>query len=258
MDRKAYWNKHYYEYWKQRVEESSNTPCAESHIVEGDSKTEGDDVYREVFEEYPFRPGSILEVGCAWGRWFRVYRHYHLEIYGVDISTAMIEQAKIEWENERDVKVLQEAEAEALPFDDECFNNLTCIAVFDATYQCKALYEMLRVVKRGGLIYLTGKNEDYHNDDALALSAENGARNKGHPNFFTNTKQMIKEIKAQGHKIECCYYFPRRGDFAAFNYKNGMPDKYYEYLVVIKRGHSVSKFSEFSGPCSKTYRYGKA
>ena len=63
----------------------------------GDAKTEGDEVYEEVFAAYPFRPGRILDVGCAWGRMFPLFIKCDLQVSGVDISDAMIEQCREAW-----------------------------------------------------------------------------------------------------------------------------------------------------------------
>lgn len=253
MDRKAYWDEKYYEYWKGRVEESKDNTTTESNLIKGDVKTEGDEIYEEVFKKHPFHPGNILEVGCAWGRWFSIYQQYQLNIYGVDISKAMIDRAKTKWGHEQIVNSLQEAEAEDLPFDNEYFDNLTCLAVFDATYQDRALYEIFRVVKPGGVIYLTGKNDDYHDDDTLALDAEIGARKKGHPNYFTDVKAMIQQILNNNHNVIGAYFYPRRGDFALLAYEEAMPVKFYEYLLILRRGSKAYPFTSFSKAYSKTF-----
>ena len=76
---------------KKRVNESSED--GPSTINEGDSKTEGDWVYRKLFQDNIFNPGSILDVGCAWGRMFYIYLEYGLSIRGIDISETMVNKA---------------------------------------------------------------------------------------------------------------------------------------------------------------------
>lgn len=249
--RKTYWNEKYMEYWRARVAEAGN---GESAVVQGDARTEDDEVYERIFSEIPFRQGNILDVGCAWGRMFPLYLAQGLKVSGVDISRAMIESAQLDWKDHKGVNVLEESSAEELPFEDEWFDNLVCLATFDATYQHKAMSEFLRVTRPGAHIYITGKNDNYFADDEAAIAAEIGARNKGHPNYFTDTGQLMEQLDAQGHKLLAAYYFLRRGDFADLNYTSDMPDQFYEYFLVFERADSYQTVSECSDLYSKTFK----
>lgn len=253
MDRKNYWNQSYLSYWRERVAESEKAG-KESAIVTGDAKTEGDEIYEKVFQDYALLPGRILDVGCAWGRMFGIFKKHGLKISGIDISDAMIDMAKEEWKDDSDVEALSEAEAESLPFVDGHFDNLCCLAVFDATYQDRAIVEFLRVVKPGGRLYVTGKNTRYAADDQLALNAEIGARGKGHPNYFTDVSELVRQLNENGHKTVGEYYFPRRGDFADFSFTHKVPETFYEYLIVIERGEDIGEFSVFSDQYSETFK----
>lgn len=253
MDRKKYWDETYYQYWRQRVDETRKNGN-KSEIVTGDVKTGGEEIYAHVFTSHRFKQGNILDVGCAWGRCFDLYKRYGLSIYGIDISETMIEKAREQWKNDSAVKQLMECEAENILYKENYFNNVTCLGVFDATFQNKALGEMLRVTKQGGLLYLTGKNSRYQKDDSLAFDAEICARKKGHPNFFTDVSNMKKQLCKKGHEILAGYYFPRRCDFAEFTVTNKMPYEFYLYLLVIKKGAGNYNFKPFSGKFSQTYK----
>jgi len=248
--RKAYWNEKYVEYWRARVQEAGS---GESAVVQGDTRTEDDQVYERVFSATPFVPGSLLDVGCAWGRMFPIYDAQGVQISGVDISPAMIDAAREQWANSPAVDVLQESAAEKLPFENGSFDNLVCLATFDATYQHQAMTEFLRVTRPGAQLYITGKNTHYHNDDKAALAAEIGARSKGHPNYFTRTGAMIEQLADQGHELLAAYYFSRRGDFADMNYSSTLPERFYEYLLIFRRGDSFSPLNECSDLYSKTF-----
>lgn len=253
MNRKDYWNRSYLEYWKKRVAESGREG-EESTVVAGDAKTEDDEVYELIFSRYPMRRGSVLDVGCAWGRMFPLFKKLGQKITGIDISKAMIEEAKQNFGRDPLVEGLTECEAESLPFADERFDNVACLAVFDATYQHRALTEFLRVLKTGGLLYLTGKNDTYCKDDEMASKAEEGARKKGHPNYFTDTRRMLHELKRAGQSVAATYFFPRRGDFGKQNYLTDMPEKFYEYFIVIEKRAPALSFQPFSDSVSKTFR----
>lgn len=253
MKRKEYWNRSYLEYWKQRVAES-DPHGGESTVIAGDVKTEDDTVYEAVFAKYPLRKGKVLDVGCAWGRMFPFWKKFELCITGVDISGAMIEEARKNYGHDSAVECLLECEAEQLPFPDGAFDNVACLAVFDATYQHRALKEFLRVLHTAGLLYLTGKNDTYEKTDDKAIQAEEGARRKGHPNYFTETRHMLSFIKTQGHRLVASYFFPRRGDFGKRHFITTMPEEFYEYFVVIEKSGPVASFPPFSKSISRTFR----
>jgi SAM-dependent methyltransferase len=255
MDRKSYWNDKYVEYWRSRVAESTAV-AQSSQIIAGDAKTEDDSVYEKVFQAYPFVEGSILDVGCAWGRMFPMFRSRNLTVSGVDISDAMINQCRDVWMAETGIITIETAEAEALPFPDHTFDNLACLAVFDATYQERALEEFFRVLKPGGHLYLTGKNTRYHKDDQRAYNAEVGARRKGHPNYFTDVPELLRQMSIAGHELLGGYYFENRGDFAAFRYHNTLPEVFYEFFVIFRRGTQTSSFTSMSNQYSETFRTG--
>ncbi len=253
MDRKQYWNDTYVAYWRDRVAESTERGT-ESSVVAGDAKTEGDEIYERIFAATPFSAGSLLDVGCAWGRMFALFKGCGLRVTGVDISDAMIRMARDQWQGDAAVDDLREAEAEELPFADESFDNVTCLAVFDATYQAEALTEFSRVLRPGGRLYVTGKNCSYREDDDLALDAELGARKKGHPNYFTDVDQLLAQLKHRGHKLLDAYYFEKRGDFAKFKFVKHKPPKFYEYFLIVERGLRHQPFETLSDAYSETFK----
>lgn len=253
MDRKDYWNRSYLDYWRERVNESSRQG-GESTVLTGDAKTEDDEVYEKIFTRHPMNQGSVLDVGCAWGRMFSVFKKFGLKITGIDISKAMIEDAQKNFGNDPSVLSLHECEAEKLPFKDGEFDNVACLAVFDATYQHLALAEFLRVLRMDGFLYLTGKNDTYPKDDTLAIAAEEGARKKSHPNYFTDTVVMLQGLREQGQRIVATYFLPRRGDFGKFRYVEDIPESFYEYFIVIQKKAQASVFPQFSDSMSKTFR----
>lgn len=253
--RASYWNHSYRKYWQERVAESKTS--GHSEVQKGDSRTEGDWVYERIFDAHPFKPGTILDVGCAWGRMFPIYHRYGLSISGVDISEAMIEAARTDYQDKPEIEKLEVAIAEQLPFANSSFDNIVCVAVFDATYQHKALAEFLRILKPGGRLYLTGKNDNYNIDDELALAAEKGARSKGHPNYFTDVKKMREAVNSLNYQEIAAYTFSYRGDFAEFKFSSRLEVPFYEWFWVIESPKSnidfKLKFDSFSSDYSKTF-----
>jgi ubiquinone/menaquinone biosynthesis C-methylase UbiE len=256
--RAAYWNETYRLYWEARVAEADTGSI--SQVQKGDAQTEGDWVYERVFDANPFKTGTVLDVGCAWGRMFPIYQHRGMRVSGVDISQTMIEAAWAAFDNAKDIDQIQVATAECLPFKNQSFDNLVCVAVFDATYQHLALAEFLRVLKPGARLYLTGKSDSYASDDELAIAAEKGARGKGHPNYFTKVPKMLETLITAGCKNLASYYFPRRGDFASFNHTQIHEPTFYEWFLVLEtpKVQTHVEFEPFSSDYSQTYMQLKA
>lgn len=251
--RASYWDSNYKEYWSKRVAESEKTGT--SLVQEGDAKTEGDDVYLKIFDTHGFARNSILDVGCAWGRMFPIFLERGLKVSGIDIAQSMIDAASEQYADNQSVEDIRVATAENLPFKDKSFANVVCVAVFDATFQHQSLAEFLRVLELGGRLYLTGKSDAYFADDDLALAAESGARNKGHPNFFTDVTVLRNEMARQGVKELGSYFFPRRGDFAEFKFEKTQPENFYEWMFIFeKQKDATAEFTaKISAKFSKTF-----
>ena len=250
---KEYWDDTYAKYWQDRVKESEDEN-SESLVLKGDVKTEGDWVYKNIFDKDKFISGSLLDVGCAWGRLFDIYLEHNLKITGLDISNFMLQEAYKLYGANSNIS-LDNGLAEKLPYESNSFNNVVCVAVFDATYQDKALSEFLRVLAPGGKLYLTGKSNKYLSSDQLAIDAEIGARKKGHPNFFTDLDFMIYQLEKYPLKILSSYLFPKRGDFAKFNFETSLSSTCYEWFLVIQLNKDLSNFyfQEFSFEFSDTF-----
>ena len=229
--------------------EANNQIKNVSSIVKNDFVTIKDDIYHELLNRNINKKGQILDVGCGWGRFFNFFEKLGLTIYGIDISINMIEKAK-QFKSKNEIQIYQ-GEAENLQFKTNYFDYLTCFGVFEATFQDKALSEFLRVLKTDGLLFLTGRNIFYHDDDHEARLAEIGAREKGEPNYFTDVKSMLEQLKLNNHQIIESYFFKRRGDFPIWNYVKEFQPLFYEYLFVIRKGSEKNIFSPFSRDHSK-------
>lgn len=253
-DREKYWNEDYVQYWKARVEEANKTRDDTSLMVAGDVRASTDDLYIAAIDLLQISEvDKVLELGCGFGRSLPTLCRKAFHVIAVDISKEMINVAKESCQE--DNVTFYVAPSEDLPFPDSSFDVLICFAAFDAMYQPEALVEINRVVKVGAKVLITGKNDDYSDDDSAALAAERGARAKGHPNYFTDVKRLIKEIDKFGFAINTEKYFVRRGDFAKEIVTEHKPALFYEYLfVLVKTKECIhSESPEISNETSKTF-----
>lgn len=254
MDRKEYWNKEYTRYWKE-VTKEANSDGTISKIVKttsGDYKTPGEKIMIDFFQSLEYEKSEkLLDYGCGFGRFYPFF-HNITDYYGIDISQAMIDECVARYPQSAEKFLV--AEGEKLPFKDNYFNKVICYGVFDACYQESAITEMLRVSAIGGTIFITGKNTNYYDDDEQALIAEEAARKKGHPNYFTDVEKLIFQLR-QYADLKQERYFAYRGDFASGKFVSSMPDKFYEWALVIeKRNPEKATFNTFSDIFSNTWK----
>jgi len=228
-----FWNL-YCEYWKDKIKETKEVP--------------NEKILEELIDLIDLK-GDVLEVGCGFGRLFPYYLTKNVDVFAIDISDKMIEEA--EKNINKNIVDIRCAKAEEIPYLDDSFDYVICLATFDCLEQEKALSEMLRVLKIGGKLLITGKNVYYYLDDYKALEAEINAKKNGFPNSFTDVKKLIKQLKYKEHKIILEYYYPRRGDFSECFYYNKRPKFFYEYFLCVEKRTNAIIFKKFSKKNSK-------
>lgn len=144
----------------------TNTPTAEIDSVKARLKsiwTAGDyDRFsrymeggaREFYERLNIAPGSrLLDVACGSGQLALMAGKEGLLVTGVDIAGNLVERARARAQAEEVRARFEEADAEALPFDDASFDVVTSLigAMFAPRPQLVA-QELLRVCVPGGII----------------------------------------------------------------------------------------------------------
>lgn len=201
------------------------------------------------------QPGNaVLEIGCGLGRLLNSLVQKHgVIVSGIDVSVYAVDYAKQHINAPK--KDIRCGDAEALPFDDASFDFVICWAVFDLTNQEKSLIEMLRVLKPGGKILLTGKNDTFLDDDEDAYIAEIKSREKNIPNHYTNYNSFINVASMNGGEFILQHFFLRRGDFMKGLNLTSQPDKFIEYCVIIKKNKNLMpKYIKVAEKYSQTWR----
>lgn len=255
MDRKDYWNKEYALYFKKIIDEAESKDGTQSKVEKlsgHDFKSPGIKTITSFLDQIIYKPeDKLLDYGCGLGR-FYPYFSDKCDYYGIDISQAMIDECIKTFPEKREKFIV--AEGEDLPFEDAFFNQVICYGVFDACFQEPALAEMLRVCKKGGVLVISGKNDNYYPDDEEAYIAEINARKKGHPNYFTNVPSMLGQVCNYCEIIHERYAL-RRGDSGKNIFTDSMPGCFYEWMVILKKkvDNEVS-FVKFSDEYSKTWK----
>lgn len=241
---KEYWND-YVKYWENKVAEANSK-------LKFSDKTIDDLSFVNYVAMLKIQDREkILDFGCGTGRLYPYFRkQYENSIYiGADVSGIALEHAQINNKGLEIGRNLYEFDGISLPFKDNYFDKVVCWGVFDACQQEKMLLELFRVAKQNGKILITGKNNMYFDDDDEACVAEINARKKGHPNYFTDIHNLIEQFQKRKVIIEEQRFFLRRGDFVRNVYECKLPDRFYEWLLILRKDKDFDtnmSFEKFS------------
>ncbi len=109
---------------------------------------------REFYEHLDIAPGcKLLDVACGSGQLALMAAKDGIEVTGVDIAGNLVERARARAQAEGLKVRFQEADAEALPFDDASFDVVTSlIGAMFAPQPNHVAKELLRVCVPGGMI----------------------------------------------------------------------------------------------------------
>ena len=115
-------------------------------------------VAEDIREKLLLHPRDrVLEVGCASGRMLSLVLYRGQSGYGLDMCEALTRR-KADFVEDRDRVHLGVAEAARLPVRSNSFDKVFCHSVFQcfpsANYAERAMGEMLRVCKAGGVVVL--------------------------------------------------------------------------------------------------------
>jgi tRNA (uracil-5-)-methyltransferase TRM9 len=109
-----------------------------------------------------WRGGKLLNVGCGHGPDFVPFKE-RFELYGIDISDKMLEQAGKYAEKYQFHVNLAQADVREMPYEDEYFDYAIAVATLHhiegEEERLKALRELKRVLKPGGEAFITVWNK---------------------------------------------------------------------------------------------------
>lgn len=234
---KLYWNK-YVSYWENKVKEANSDENAKD-------KTSDDLLLEEYYKKLNVKSSDkVLDYGCGFGRLYPIFLSdggMKQNYFGIDISGISLEHAAGRFKELILNENLKEFDGMTIPFSNNCFDKIICIGVFDACNQEVVIGELLRVLKPEGILLLTGKNNNYCKDDEAAAIAEVNARKKGHPNYFTDVHSLMEQLEDNDVEIVDSYFFLRRGDFPANNFVKVIPDVFYEFALILKKGSNTKE-----------------
>lgn len=224
-------NRDYVDYWKKRVKNNvDGTKVADEDIA---------DFYIGQMEIKTH--DKVVDLGCNYGRLFDVIAKYCKNITGLDISYDAINSASV-----KPYSCLVKARAEETHLASSFYDKVIIWAVYDVVEQEAGLVEENRILKKGGNLLITGKNDNYRNEDKKAFIAERNAKLKGFPNHFTDVFKLINNSECFGFKVKAAYAFENRGDFGINKFieiKKHDNFQFYEFLIILEKSEEAVKDS---------------
>ena len=157
---------------------------------------------------FPTQPGmKVLDIGCGTGAHLKLYHNAGCEVFGIDTSPSMFDQAK---EKLGETANLHFGDASNMPYPDDQFDLIissTVLHEMPAEVRSEVLNEAKRVLKKDGHILLI----DFHTGPFKPL--------KG---WFYKSIITIAEISAGREHFKNYRQFMRTGGLATLIDKHGL------------------------------------
>ena len=129
---------------------------------------------------------SVLEVGCGTGHWLAQLRGVCPEVYGLDLSLAMLRQAE-----QKQQPFLVTGQADRLPFVEASFDFVFCVSAFHHFADKREfLSQARRSLRSGGRLAIIGM-DPHRADHTWSLY-----------DYFEGTRQADLARYPSAHKIE--------------------------------------------------------
>lgn len=135
-----------------------NKTCQDYNLIAEDFSRTREKPWPEIkflVDNY-IKPGEkVLDLGCGNGRFYEFFKEKGVDYFGVDNSEKLIEIAKNCYPQAK----FRVADALNLPFSDNHFDKIYCIAVLhhipSDEFRLQFLKEIKRILRPGGLLILT-------------------------------------------------------------------------------------------------------
>ena len=143
-----------------------------------------------------WQKGKLLNLGCGHGADFLPFKE-SFELYGVDYSQGMLQQAERFAEKHSFKATLTQADLRQLPYPEESFEQAIAVATYHHlkghAEQLKALVELKRVLKPGGEAFVT-------------------VWNRSQPRFWFKPKEVLVPFSVGDETVERYYYMFTYGE----------------------------------------------
>jgi len=158
-------------------------------------------IYNILLKNINLSGKNFLDVGCGLGYFSEIACKKGAVVTGIDVGEELINKVHKKLPNGKFIT----ASISKLPFKDRCFDIVLCTEVVEhVENQKKAISEIMRVVKKGGLIIVTTPNKNFQ---SLFILLSNIGIRPYHGNEKWFSLGELKHILSRYGLIIKEYYF---------------------------------------------------
>ncbi len=194
-------------------------------------------IFQEELEEVGERweGGKLLNIGCAHGSDFLPLDRKKFDMYGLDVSTNLLSKAK-EFSSKFNFSPnLITGDMRNLPFKENAFDNLICIAslhhLLKREDRIQALKEMKRIMKRGAEVLITVWNkrqrEFIHRNKTIEKTWNYKGRELKRSYYLYTYREIEGDVKKVG--LEVVDIFPEK------SYRVPLINEFSKNIIVLAR-----------------------
>ncbi len=151
----------------------------------------GLETYRRRLQAIGFNElDSVLDAGCGFGQWSLVLASTARRVEAIDTDETRIRAARRLAEGRANLNY-HVGSLESLPFDDETFDGVFCYSVIYYTDVSRSIEELCRVLRPGGLIYISSNGLGWYLRNLLMAP---NASSDFHPRAYA-IRTMLDSLK---------------------------------------------------------------
>ena len=201
----------------------------------------------------------LLDIGCGTGFILSSANSYFEELYGIDITPAMLDIAtsKLKEQKAKNVKLII-ALSDTLPFPDSYFDVVTAYGFLHHLPTLSATFnEVHRVLKDGGIFYADQDPNFYFWESMKSLPSDGRSISELLEIERKSVDAMVEEVQSvtekdgkylDGNTIEMAEYLKTQGGFKEEDVKGmlhkvGFKDVHYEYTWYWQQGKVIRDLS---------------
>lgn len=206
--------------------------------VTSETHAKGSDLDRLIAIAQPAPHWNVLDIATGGGHTALKFAPHVAHVIASDLTPRMLESARRHIVDDKGAANVsfQEADAEALPFEADRFDLVTCrIAPHHFPDAQLFLRECARVLKPGAVLMLQDQFLPADEEAAQFVDAFERLRDPSHNRAF-NEAEWTTMCAAAGIKVEHCEQYIKRHQFLPWVRRQGNDDATIKQLIQMMRG----------------------